>query len=338
LRALLVLFFIGFVLVPHTACAVEAFDGKWIAEIPPQEKPCNGTSVLEVVVANGSLIGQVHTPWGYSAFTGKLDVDGSGPISFGNEVGMIHFSGDHFEVNWSNTRCGERTALGDRAPSEAQVKAIADQRRQYQETFDNLVGRANTGDARVDYTALRNAYPFTEQWDPFGNKTATLLREAEAARNGGDCAVALEKLEVVLKYDFTIDSAHALRADCIADANPSQAQIENIIADGLIHSLMDSGDGTSEKTAYIVNTMREEQDVLANRNIQLKTRHTEVRGSNGHYYDVVDGLSIRKPSGEAQGSGQTEALSRTVYFDVGSIVSGRMSRNAAATIASTAIH
>jgi hypothetical protein len=334
LRALLALFLISFVLAPRPAVAGGPFDGKWIAEIPPQEKPCAGTAVLEVVVANGSVIGQVHTPWGYSAFTGTLDADGSGPISFGNDLGMIHFSGDHFEVNWSNTRCGERAALGDRAPSEAQIKAIADQRRQYQETFNNLVARANAGDANVDYTALRNAYPFTEQWDPFGNKTATLLREAEAARNGGDCAVALEKLEVVLKYDFTIDSAHALRADCVAEESPAQAQIENSIANGLVHSLMDSGDGIGEKTAYVVNTMREEQDVLANRHIQLKTRHTEVRGSNGHYYDVVDGLSIRIPNGEAQ----TEALSRTVYFDVGSIVSGRMSRNAASTVASIAIH
>jgi hypothetical protein len=334
LRAFSCLILMAIVLAARPALAVGPFDGKWIAEIPPQDKPCNGTSVLEVVVANDSVIGQVHTPWGYSAFTGKLDADGSGAISFGSDVGMIHFSGDHFEVNWTNTRCGERTALGDRAPSEAQVKAIADQRHQYMETFDILVGRANAGDAGVDYTALRNAYPFTEQWDPYGNKTAALLREAEAARNGGDCTVALEKLEVVLKYDFTIDSAHALRADCVAAASSAQAQIENEIAEGLIHSLMDSGDGASEKSAYIVNTMREEQDVLANRHIQLKTRHTEVRGSNGHYYDVVDGLSIRAPGGEGQGS---EALSRTVYFDIGSIVFGRMSRNAAATIASVAI-
>ena len=334
---LLAPFSLALALVSGPALAEGPFDGKWIAEIPPQEKPCNGTSVLEVVVANGSVIGQVHTPWGYSAFTGKVDGDGSGPISFGNDVGMIHFAKDHFEVNWSNTRCGERTALGDRAPSEAQIKTIANQRRQYQETFDSLVQRATAGDAGVDYTALRNAYPFTEQWDPFGNKTASLLREAEAAKIGGDCAVALEKLEVVLKYDFTNDSAHALRADCIGATNQAEAQIENNIANGLIHSLMESGDGLSEKTAYIVNTMREELDVLANRHIQLKTRHTEVRGSNGHYYDVVDGLSIRTPSNDGQGSGQTEALARTVYFDVGSIVSGRMSRNAAATVASSAI-
>jgi hypothetical protein len=319
-----------------------SFDGKWIAEIPPQDKPCNGTSILDVSVADGSVIGQVHNPWGYSAFTGKVDPDGSGVITFGTDNGTIHFSGDHFEVNWTNTRCGARTALGDRAPSVGQVKAIADQRKQYQETFDGLVARANAGDKTVDYTALRNAYPFTEQWDPYGNKTASLLQEAQAAQNGGDCSIALEKLGVVLKYDFTIDSAHSLRSDCLASDDPAGAQIESDIANGLVHSLMDSGDGNSERTAYIVNTMREELDVLANRHIQLKTRHTEVRGSNGHYYDVVQGLSIRT-DGDSETKDnslarQTEAISHTVYFDVGSFVAGRMSLNAAVSVASSAIH
>lgn len=335
MRILLALFVLVCALAPRAAFAAGSFDGKWIAEIPPQQRPCNGTSVLEVVVANNSLIGQVHTPWGYGAFTGIIDAAGNGSISFGGDVGTIHFSGDHFEVNWTNGRCGQRVALGDRAPSVAQIKEIAIQRRQYQETFDNAVARANAGDTTVDYTALRNAYPYTEQWDPFGNKTASLLSEAEAARNGGDCPVALEKLEVVLKYDFTIDSAHALRADCIAGSSPTAAQTENSIANGLIHSLMDSGDGASEKTAYIVNTMREELDVLANRHIQLKTRHTEVRGSNGHYYDVVDGLSVRP---KTAGPDQTEAVSRTIYFDVGSIVAGRMSRSAAETVTTAAVH
>ncbi len=311
-----------------------SFDGKWMAEIPPQEKPCNGTSVLDVSVADGSVIGQVHTPWGYSAFTGKVDPDGSGVISFGTDTGTIHFTGDHFEVNWTNTRCGARTALGDRAPTVDQVKAIADQRKQYQEAFDDLVVRANRGDKAVDYTALRNAYPYTEQWDPYGNKTASLLREAQAAQVGGDCLVALEKLSVVLKYDFTIDSAHALRSDCIQGSDPAGAQIESDIASGLVHSLMDSGDGNSERTAYIVNTMREELDVLANRHIQLKTRHTEVRGSNGHYYDVVQGLSVQTGSDTRQ----TEAVSHTVYFDVGTLVSGRISHNAAVSVAASAIH
>ena len=78
-------------------------------------------------------------------------------------------------------------------------------------------------------------------------KTAALLDQAVAASKGKDCATALEKLDEILKLDFTIDAAHALRSDCLAATGQASAsKIESDIADGLIHSLMDSGDGTPE--------------------------------------------------------------------------------------------
>jgi hypothetical protein len=174
----------------------------------------------------------------------------------------------------------------------------------------------------VDYTALRAAYPYTEFWDPYGNKTTALLAQAQAAQKGGDCPTALDKLDQVIKLDFTIDGAHALRADCQVGKD---AAAEAAIADGLIHSLMNSGDGTSEKTAYVIVTMREEMDVLANRHIQTKTRQTGVRGSDGHYYDRVEGVSLK-------GGAQAKAL----FFDVSAFTAGRLSRDAEiATIAAT---
>jgi hypothetical protein len=60
--------------------------------------------------------------------------------------------------------------------------------------------------------------------------------------------------------------------------------------------------------------MHEEGDVLAEKNIVLKTRDVEVRGSNGHFYDVVHGISLR------QG-----VRVEDVYFDVTAEVNGRNS-------------
>lgn len=137
------------------------------------------------------------------------------------------------------------------------------------------------------------------------------------------------------KLDFTIDAAHSLKAECLKQTGkPDQALIESDIANGLIHSLMDSsggarslartltdGDGSTEERAYVVTTYREEMDVLANRHIQLKYRQTEIRGSNGRYYDLVRGVSIRT------GGGIDLAL-KDVYFDISSFVTGRKSRRA----------
>jgi hypothetical protein len=65
-------------------------------------------------------------------------------------------------------------------------------------------------------------------------------------------------------------------------------------------------------------TEREEMDVLANRHLVLKLRQTQVRGSNGHLYDEIQGTSAR--DGESV---------KTVYFDVTSFTNGRKSRMAA---------
>jgi hypothetical protein len=66
-------------------------------------------------------------------------------------------------------------------------------------------------------------------------------------------------------------------------------------------------------------------DVLANRQLLLKVRQTEVRGADGRFYDEVQATSARS----------SERL-ETVYFDVSSYVNGRKSRMAAIeTLAST---
>jgi hypothetical protein len=81
---------------------------------------------------------------------------------------------------------------------------------------------------------------------------------------------------------------------------------------------MNSGDGNTEGSAYIVMTQREEFDVLANRHLILQRRQTQIRGNNGRLYDVIQATSDR--SAES---------AEDVYFDVSSFMNGRKSRMAA---------
>ena len=67
--------------------------------------------------------------------------------------------------------------------------------------------------------------------------------------------------------------------------------------------------------------------MLANRHIQLKTRQVNVRGSDGHYYDRVDGVSVKDA-----------AKSVTLYFDVSAFTAGRLSRDAMLTTVAATIH
>jgi hypothetical protein len=314
---------VGFLPLASQAAAAP-FDGRWVAEMPPEPGPGCGAAVMNVTVVGDTVIGQI--PSRNFLFRGTLEADGTGPISSGPDAGVIRFSGDHFEVNYITPKCGQHHVLGDRAPSDADNARMAAERQQKQIRFAELTKTAEAGDT-VDYSALRALYPYTEYWDPYGNRTDALVRQADAAAKGGDCAQAMPLLDQTLKYDFTIDSAHALRADCLKASDPRRAAIEDGIANGLVRSLMQSGDGNSEQTAYVVSTAREERDVLANRSIELKTRETEIRGANGHYYELLDGVSLK--------DGVTL---RKVYFDVSAYVAGRLSRAAAVAVVAASLH
>jgi len=330
----------GFAIAVSAAPAVasNAFDGKWLADIPPQGT-CHITSTMTLVIADGTIAGVVHNPDKNGVVSGNVDAEGHADfVVNGKFPGTMKFNNDHFEANWFNGNC-DRHAEGDRERDPAQNAPIVAIRKQYQEQFADLMKRAEAGDKTVNYTALRAAYVYTENWDYFGSKTFALLKQAQVAQKGGDCQTALSKIEDVLHYDYTIDSAHSLRSDCLEDANRDKARIEAAIAYGLVNSLMDSGDGDSEKTAYVVSTQREEMDVLANRHIEIKTRQTQVRGSNGHFYDVIQGISLRGRVFDSQGTLMSSGVSKkTVYFDVGSFAVGRESKRAAVALAAASIH
>ncbi len=57
-------------------------------------------------------------------------------------------------------------------------------------TYDELVARAKTGDANVDYLALRNAYAESPHYDPYGSKLGELQSEMFQAYRRGDCSAA----------------------------------------------------------------------------------------------------------------------------------------------------
>jgi len=327
-----------------------AFDGKWVADIPAQGR-CNYTGTLTLVVAGNALSGHANNGGNTQGnFTGSIDADGNGTfVANGRYPGTIAFTADHFDATWNNGDC-DRHAQGDRALDETQRAALAAQRKQHQDAYADLVRRAEAGDKTVDYTALRIESVYAQDWDFYDNKARGLLDQANAAAKGKDCVGAMAKLAQVIKLDFTMDSAHALKSDCLKQAGErDKARIESDIANGLIHSLMDStgGDhgliqsltasgGSTEQNAYVVSSLREEMDVLANRHLQIKTRQTEIRGSNGRYYDLIHGISITNGIGP-RGGDVINVATKDVYFDITSFVTGRASRRAMVETTTAAI-
>ena len=315
------------------------FDGKWFADIPAQPQPCNLVSSMELVVADGQIMGKIRNPGNVVSVSGKVEDNGNAEFVVtrdnppGRWTGTMKFHPDHFEATWFNGGC-DRHADGGRALSADQQAALAAERKTHQAAYAELVRRAEA-DQDVDYAKLRAESVYAEKWDFYTSKTNGLGPEVDAAAKGKDCPGALEKADQILSLDFTDIRAHGIRSDCLRDSDPNRARIESVIAAGLNDSLMDSGDGRSEKTAYVVASRHEEGRVLSNRHIQLKTMQTELRGSDGHYYDVVQGISIRANTGVFGDS--TEASSKTVYFNIDAFVRGRESRRAAVAVAAASL-
>jgi hypothetical protein len=322
--------------------AAASFDGRWTADIPAEGR-CTYTSTMTLMVLNGDIQGQIQNPGNVVGVTGKVDDNGNGTVTVARvSAGTIRFKGDHFETDWSNRECA-RHAGGSRAISSDAQAALVTARKQHQDAFADLVRRAKAGET-VDYTRLRAEYVYSESWDFYGTRTGPLMNQANLAAKGKDCQRALQITGQILDFDFTIDSAHAIRADCLHDTDRAQSRIEQNIADGLIHSLMDSGDGDSEKSPYIVVTQREEMDVLANRKIQLRTRQAEAHGSDGRTFDIIEGVAVRTQEYDRSVLGLnvqrtvTNGTPKTVYFDIGSFTQGRESKRAAVAMAAATVH
>jgi hypothetical protein len=310
------------------------FDGKWVAEIPKQGR-CDIPGLMTIVVSGHDLSGEVHRTVGGDPKTTPItgDVQDNGHANFvaAGHAGTMTFSADHFEATWFNGYC-DRHAQGDRALDAAGLSALAAYRRQRQAAYAELIRRAEDGDKGVDYTVLRSESVYASDWDFYGAKVSGLLDQAAAAVRGKDCAVALRTLDQVLKLDFTASAAHALRSDCLKQTgDPAKARIEADIAAGLTRSLMQSGRGDTEKAAYVVASAREENEVLVNRHLRIKTSQVEIRGSDGRYYDVIRGVSFS--NGPLAGG----PLVKSVYFDITRYMAGRASRTAAVATTQAAL-
>jgi hypothetical protein len=151
-------------------------------------------------------------------------------------------------------------------------------------TYDELVARAKAGDADVDYLALRDAYAESPSYDPYGSKVGKLQSEMFDAYRRADCAAVLAKAESILAADFVHVDAHLLAGLCHGKLGNEEAmRRERAAARGLIDSILKSGDGKSEASAFVVIEVAEEYSML--RLLGLRPSNQALIHAQGHSYD-----------------------------------------------------
>jgi hypothetical protein len=181
-----------------------------------------------------------------------------------------------------------------------------------QKTYDGLISRLAKGDLKIDYTELRLSYAFTKDYDPYGVATMGPLMAAFDAANREDCKEALKQAADILRRQFVNIGAHIVRRMCFEMTSDELLESERAITKGLGESVLQSGDGKSPKTAFVVVTLEEENFVLAQ--LGLSKGGQALVDVDGHKYDSITGKDEK--TGDEQ----------SVYFNIDLLFAGMAKR------------
>jgi Domain of unknown function (DUF4919) len=101
---------------------------------------------------------------------------------------------------------------------------------------------------------------------------------------------AIEYAEKVMKAKFVDINAHLIASAAYKEmGNTEKGKFHRYVADGLIKSILSSGDGKSQETAFKVISTDEEYVIL--RVYGLIPQSQSLLSANGHYYDRLDAVN-----------------------------------------------
>jgi Domain of unknown function (DUF4919) len=170
-------------------------------------------------------------------------------------------------------------------------------------TYDMLLAQLKSGNTAIDYKALRYARAELPGYNPYEALADPTKGDLIRAMAGNDLARVSILATQIIERDYTdIDAHAALAAVLERRGQRQQAAFELAVANGLLGSIRESGDGMTAETAYVVIGVAEEYSFLGAVGVQV-ARQSLVQSARG----PVDALEVVNPAnGERQ----------TVYFDV----------------------
>jgi|ERR1051326_1800071 hypothetical protein len=157
--------------------------------------------------------------------------------------------------------------------------------------YKELLEKAREGTFGVDFTKLRYAYVKSPQFDPYTDKKTEYLNLIkEVSMEGFDnknAARVISALNHALDDDYLEIAFHNVASTIYEKlGHQEKAKYHHRFAEGLIDSILGSGDGGSFDSAYQVITVSEEYAILESMEAICKKQHTVERG--GHIYDVLE--------------------------------------------------
>jgi hypothetical protein len=173
-----------------------------------------------------------------------------------------------------------------------------------QPTYESLLEKARRGDPGLDLTALRMASAArlaeSKAADP------ELRKKMFEALHQDQWAAVIETANQVLAQNYLDIDAHMFVAAAYEKTHqPEKAALHRTMGNGLMKSILASGDGRSFKTAFVVISVEEEYSVL--HHYRLHSDKQDLVTGEGHSYDVLT----------AENEDHEKA---TVYFNIDKVV------------------
>jgi hypothetical protein len=172
-----------------------------------------------------------------------------------------------------------------------------------QASYDALVAQLKAGNTAIDYQALRFARAELPGYNPYDALADPEKGDLVRAMGANDADRVAAIANDIIARDYTDIDAHAALSTVLQRRGETeQAAFELAIANGLLNSIEQSGDGMTPETAFVVIGIAEEYSLLGAKGLQV-AKQSLLQTDRG----PVDALDVVNPT--------NNELS-TVYFNV----------------------
>jgi len=177
-----------------------------------------------------------------------------------------------------------------------------------QSAYGELVAKLKSGDMSINFTALRYARAELADHDPYGSASGPARRDMFTALQADDLDKASTVATQIIEADYTDADAHMTLSIVLEQrGDADRSMFERAVAMGLFRSIIESGDGMTPETPFVVIAIAEEYLVLRQRGLRPE-RQALLQTQNG----PVDALTGVDPA---------NGMRQTLYFDVNRLFS-----------------
>ncbi len=171
--------------------------------------------------------------------------------------------------------------------------------------FQALLERVKKSDASVDFARMRHLQTLLDDYHPYG---ADIEAHPLAILQGGNAAGAQALVDRMLEANY-LDLEAQFAAAEVADKRGDKAAAvhHRYVLQGVLDSILHSGDGKSPETAFVVVTLTEEYALMNHLGLRVAGQSL-LNDDAGHSYDLLQGVD---------GKGKPV---REVYFNIDALM------------------